>query len=92
MGIRVSTLDLHNCLQIKRQHAGQKLNHFVHQWGISRKPSGNLQKPAAEVSGKIPNFILAYIFFQIFFFVSKKSRNLPETDAAGFQMFLEVSG
>ena len=43
--------------------------------------SGNLLKPAAEVSGGFPNFSKKYLLIE-------KSGNLPETSAAGF---LEVS-
>ena len=44
MGIRASTLDLHNYLQIIRQHAGQS-------YAILSVNDG-----LAEVSGKFPNF------------------------------------
>ena len=45
----------------------------VRQWWIIRKPAWNLRKPAAEVSGRFPNFLLVYFFFKILF-VSEKIR------------------
>ena len=50
--------------------------------------SGNVRKPAAEVSGRFPDFEKKYANKKI----RKPAGNLPETAAAGFWRVPEVSG
>jgi hypothetical protein len=54
-------------------------------WSVNDGLSGNLRKPAVEVSGRFPNFSLNKKNFEKkIILINKKFGNLPETSAAGF--------
>ena len=90
MGIRVSTLDLHNYLQmqINRQHALAKSIPFCP--SMMDQPE-TCQKPPETGHGGFRQVTKFFIGISFFSKLMKKSRNLLETAAAGFQRFLKVS-
>ena len=86
MGIRVSTLDLHNYLQM--QHALAKSIPFCP--SMMDQPE-TCQKPTETSHGGFRQVTKFFIGISFFSKLMKKSRNLLETAAAGFQRSLKVS-
>jgi hypothetical protein len=60
-------------------------------WSVIYGLSGNLWKPAVGVSGRFPDFSINKKKIEKKY-TNRKFGNLPETSAAGFWRFPEVSG